>query len=343
MQCFAFLHRPRRALAALLVTSVMQSTCVAADTVIHNPDFKAYDMSGLSWLPPSLVEKGYEKIPVLFMCHMWNPRYGHEPTNCNNVDFSSVNHDVVRQRGRETIGVPLVVIDIERTHNPTSEVWHMLSDDPAVTNRAVELWQEMIAVFREENPDTEILIYKPIQRIWWPMIQNRQLPLLKRGQSTIDARYATAERVAPLFDDTSLLAWPSAYVDRVEPEIYRAELQWQINICKELFETRCIFALSPIYPKAKDEAGNPLLVDEDWFYQMIKDLEEDGADGFGVWLPYRYDNPRYIASVQNWEERGGATARNHDPRVHWLSAIDRFLSERQAVAEQQSSAAADGD
>ena len=165
------------------------------------------------------------------------------------------------------------------------------------------------------------------------MIQNRQFPLLNRGQDTIDARYATAERIAPLFDDQSLLGWPSAYVDRVEPELYREELRWQINICKELYETRCIFALSPIYLKAKDENGQPLLVDEDWFYQMIKDLEEDGADGFGVWLPYNYDNPRYIAAVKNWEERGGASAANQDPRVAWLSAIDRFLTERQAHLE----------
>ncbi len=289
-----------------------------------NQGFKAYDMSGLSWLPPQLVEKGYETIPVLFMCHMWNPRFGYEPTNCNDVDFTRVNHEVVRQRARETLGEPVVVIDIERVMNPTSEVWHILSEEPEVTLHAMDLWREMIAVFREENAKSEIMIYKPIQRIWWPMIQNRQIPLLKRGQPTIDTRNEIAQRIAPLFEDKSLLAWPSAYVYRDEPEIYREERQWQISICKDLYKTRCIFAMTPFYLETLDANGEPIPIDADWFYQIIRELEEDGADGFGIWLPRHYDNEKYLKLVKAW----AAGDKPADPRVQWLSAIDRFLSER---------------
>lgn len=307
----------------VLLALLLQSAAAPAADVI-NPEFKAYDMSGLSWLPPSLVAKGYETIPVLFMCHMWNPRFGSEPTNCNNTDFSTVNRTVVRQRAAEMLGVPLVVIDIERGQNPTSEVWHLLSEEPEVLEKARALWEEMIAVFREVNTESEIMIYKPIQRIWWPLIQNRQFPLLKRGQSTIDARYEMAERIAPMFRDKSLLAWPSAYVDRDEPEIYREDRQWQISICKNLYKTRCIFAMTPFYVITRDESGRPIPVDEDWFYQIIRELEADGADGFGIWLPREYDNQNYLELVKAWE----AGDQPVDPRVQWLSAIDRFLSER---------------
>jgi hypothetical protein len=328
-------HEPARWLAIMAVVAALlvlplaanaDSSSESSPTAI-NPDFKAYDMSGLSWLPPQLVEKGYETIPVLFMCHMWNPRFGSEPTNCDNADFSKVNHEVVRQRAREMRGEPVVVIDIERGRNPTSEVWHILSEEPEVTERSMELWQEMIAVFREENTESEIMIYKPIQRIWWPMIQNRQVPLLKRGQASIDVRYRNAEQIAPLFEDKSLFAWPSAYVDRDEPEIYREERQWQIDICKNLYKTRCIFAMTPFYVKTRDENNQPIPVDADWFYQILRELEEDGADGFGVWLPRAYDNERYLGLVRDW----AAGDKPVDPRVQWLGAIDRFLSERKAA------------
>jgi hypothetical protein len=302
--------------------------CSAASSAdVVNPDFKAYDMTGLSWRPASLEAKGFEKVPVLFMCDLWNPTLG-QPTTCEGADFGTINHDVVRLRAGEMLGQPIVVIDIEQTENPTSDAWYILSDKAAVTDGAIALWQELIATFREVNPDTEIMVYKPIQRIWWPMIQNRQLPFMKRGQADIDARYATAERIAPLFQDASLIAWPSAYVDREEPEIYRQERQWQIAICKELYKTRCVFAVSPFYQFARDAAGELIAVSQDWFYQIIRELEADGADGFGVWLPFRYNNSRYLEKIEVWEVKGGSDSEDHDPSVAWLSAVDRFLSER---------------
>ena len=319
-------HRNLLCLMQTLMLGFLTQSVAAAP----NPDFKAHDMSGLSWLPPSLVDKGFEKIPVLFMCDLWNHHLG-KPTPCNGANFKKINQKVVRQRAEEMLGVPIVVIDIEQTSNPTSDAWHILNDSAEVTNGAVALWQELIATFREVNPDTEIMIYKPIQRVWWPMIQNRQIPLLKRGQSAIDARYATSEQITPLFEDPSLLAWPSAYVDRDEPEIYRKDRQWQISICKELYKTRCIFAMSPFYQKARDADGQQIVVSEEWFYQIIRELEADGADGIGVWMPFRYDNPRYLELVKSWEAKGGRASDDHDPRVKWLSAVDRFLSERAAA------------
>ena len=295
-------------------------------------DFKTYDMSGLSWLPPSLQEAGYETIPVLYMCHMWNGRYGHQPTNCDNVDFSGVNHDVVRQRAEETLGEPLVVIDIEQTKNPTSHVWHLLSEDPEIVTGAVALWQELIATFREVNPDSRIMIYKPIPRIWWPMMKNRRFAPLKRGQSRIDARYETAKLIAPLFEDKSLQAWPSAYLTYDEPEILRLERQWQIRICKELYKTRCIFALTPWYQKEKNEQGSKLAVPAGRMLEVMNELQEDGADGFGFWVPNRYDNDAYLKVVRQWDEDREAMKPRQYAKVQWLTAIESFLAQEPAAA-----------
>ena len=306
---------------------------VAEDAATVSPEpewpvFAAYDMSGLTYMAESLRDKGFEKIPVFFMCHMWNGSYGRIKTNCDNVDFSRLNYDVIRQRAEESLGLPLVVIDIERTNNETTEVWHMLSEDPETVAGAVALWQELIATFREVNPDTRIMIYKPIPRIWWPMSKNRKYPMLKRGQATIDARYRTAQLIAPLFEDKTLQAWPSAYLTVKEPELLREERQWQIRICRELYKTRCVFALTHLYQKAKDEDGRKIPVEPEAMYRVIRELEEDGADGFGVWLPHHYDNPRYRQRVETWEQNGGGTASEYDPLVGWLSGVDRYLSER---------------
>ncbi len=208
-----FANYPARLLGRGLMFALLAATLAAssytevnASSAIINPDFKAYDMTGLSWLPPQLVDKGYEAVPVLYMCHMWNSRFGVEPTNCNGVDFSRVDHEVVRQRAREMKGIPIVVIDIERVNNPTSEVWHILSEDAEVTQKSVELWRELIAVFREENTESEIMIYKPIRRIWWTLIKDRRMPLLNYAEKTLAARYRESEIIAPLFSDKGLMA-----------------------------------------------------------------------------------------------------------------------------------------
>ncbi len=301
-------------------------------TAAEPPDgFKTYDMTGLSWMPPALVEKGFEKLPVLFMCHMWNGDYGTVNTNCDDVDFSTVNHDVVRQRAREMLGVPLVVIDIERTKNPTSYDWNLHSEDLEQVARAVKLWQEMIATFREVNTESEIMIYKPIPRIWWPLVKNRKMPLLNRGQATIDARYEIAKTVAPLFEDKSLWAWPSAYLTRRDPEIFREDWRWQLKICKELYQTRCVFALTPFYQQRKGE--NRQAVSQDRMLEVIRQLEEDGADGVGMWLPFRYDNLNYRKRMQDWAENGGYAAEQQDPQVAWLGAIERYLDGEYPAAE----------
>jgi len=291
------------------------------------PEFAAYDMSGLSYMPATLREKGFEKIPVFFMCHIWNGDYGHIDTNCDGIDFSRLNREVIRQRAEESLGLPLVVIDIERTNNETTDVWHMLSEDPETVKGAVALWQELIATFREVNPDTRIMIYKPIPRIWWPLSKNRRYPLVNLGQAAIDARYRTAELIAPLFEDKTLQAWPSAYLTVKDPELMRDERQWQIRVCKELYRTRCVFALTHLYMKAKDENGRRIPVEPESMYRVIKELRQDGADGFGVWLPHHYDNPRYLERVETWEENGGGAAAEVDPLVGWLSGVDRYLSE----------------
>lgn len=299
----------------------------AAPAAAEIPEFATYDMSGLSWLPPSLQSKGYETIPVFYMCHMWNGRYGEVPTNCNKADFSSVNHEVVRQRAKEALGVPLVVIDIEQGRNPTSHVWHMLSEDPQQVMAAVALWQELIATWREVNQDTRIVIYKPIQRIWWPMQKNRKWPMLARGQKSIDARTATTKLIAPLFEDQSLMAWPSAYLTIDEPELLREARQWQIQICKEVYKTRCVFALTPFYTNLETPEGEPRPIHPDMLLQVMHELEEDGADGFGIWLPRAYNNKKYLALVRAWAETGERAADAHDPSVLWLSAVERFLSD----------------
>ena len=233
------------------VEPAQPSSADAPPAIVELPQFATYDMSRLSWLPPSLRSKGYETIPVFFMCHMWNGRVGEVPTNCNKVNFSSINHEVVRQRAKEALGLPLVVIDIEQTSNPTTHVWHMVSEDPQQVMTAVAMWQELIATWREVNQDTRIMIYKPIPRIWWPMQKNRRWPMIARGQKSIDARTATTRLIAPLFEDESLMAWPSAYLNIDAPELLREERQWQIQICKEVYKTRCVFALTPFYTKLK--------------------------------------------------------------------------------------------
>jgi hypothetical protein len=305
---------------------VEPARAASADAAPAMPAFVAYDMSGLSWLPPSLQGKGYETIPVFFMCHMWNGRFGKVPTNCNNVDFSGVNHEVVRQRAQEALGLPLVVIDIEQTSNPTTHVWHMVSENPQQVMSAVALWQELIATWREVNQDTRIMIYKPIPRIWWPMQKNRKWPMMARGQESIDARTATTKLIAPLFADQSLMAWPSAYLNIDAPELLREERQWQIHICKEVYKTRCVFALTPFYTKLKTPEGEPRPIHPDMLLQVMHELEEDGADGFGIWMPRTYNNKKYLGLVRQWAETGEQAADAHDPSVWWLSAVDRFLS-----------------
>jgi len=286
-------------------------------------EFRVYDMSGLSYLPPSLQEKGFETLPVFFMCHMWNGSAGSVPTNCDGYDFSKLNESVIRQRAEESLGAPLVVIDIERTGNPTSEVWHMVGEDPEQTVTAIKMWRDMIDIFREVNPDTKIMIYKPIQRIWWPMAKNRRYPILKRGQAEIDARRASAMIVKSLFEDKTLEAWQSAYITNTQEEILRDEREWLIEICKEEFKTRCIFALTPFYLKKTKPDGSPLPVDIDVLYGAMRDLREGGADGVGFWMPRHYDNKRYLQRVKDWKPDDA----DPDPMVQWLTAVDRVLSE----------------
>ncbi len=78
-----------------------------------------------------------------------------------------------------------------------------------------------------------------------------------------------------------------------------------------------------------DEQGQRVPVDEEWFYQMLRELEEDGADGFGIWLGASFRNDRYVDLVKAWAD-GDKPA---DPTVQWLSAIDRFLSERHSTSQ----------
>jgi len=311
-----------QALARILLLSLIGTVSAHAS---DSSQFRLYDMTGLSYLPPSLQEKGFETLPVFFMCHMWNGRFGSVPTNCDGYDFSTLNAAVIRQRAEESLGAPLVVIDIERTGNPTSEVWHMVSEDLEQTRTAINMWREMIDIFREVNPDTKIMIYKPIQRIWWPMAKNRRYPMLKRGQAEIDARRASAMTVKSLFEDKTLEAWQSAYITNTQEEILRDERQWLIEICKEEFKTRCIFALTPFYLKKTKPDGSPLPVATDVLYQAMRELKEGGADGVGFWMPRQYDNRRYLKRVRDWQPDDTEP----DPMVQWLTAVDRILSEGQ--------------
>jgi hypothetical protein len=289
--------------------------------------FKTYDLTALSYLPPSLVEKGYQPIHIIQMCEIWDlkHRYGKEP--CGVKNYSEPDEFVVRKRAEESLGLPVVAISIEQNAEPSSVGWNFRSEDPEVVETAVRRWQKLVKIWREVNPDTKILIYGPMPRIWWPLKKNRKYATLSLGQSDIDARWEKSKLIAPLFEDKSLIPWVSAYMKSNEVDLYREERRWQIKVCKELYKSKCIFAISPLYVQKQSNLRRDRFMKPEAFYDYLVSLKEDGADGIGMWIYIRYENERYINLLKQWDEKGGRTTPTEDERVLWLDVVDRFLSE----------------
>lgn len=315
------------ALASLLAGLASASALGEEETGSAADDFKAYDLTELSYLPPSLLEKGYEVIPIIQMCEMWDlqHRYGEEP--CAVRDYTSADPEVVRKRADENLGVPLVAINIEQNAYESSAGWNFRNDEPEIVKTAVARWQELVSIWREVNPDTRILIYGPMPRIWWPITKNRKYPGLRFGQSSIDTRWENSKLIAVLFEDKSLVPWVSTYMQSNDPEVYREERRWQIKVCKELYQTECIFAVAPVYMSSSKAKNRNPPIDPEQLYDILVSLKEDGADGFGMWHFHRFDNKKYLDRMRQWEEKGGRATPTEDAGIAWLDAVDRFLAE----------------
>jgi hypothetical protein len=275
-------------------------------------DFKTYDMMGFDFEPFQHRDKGLEKIPVLYQCAMFRGDFVAGRNNCNDIDYTASNDDVVRQRASENIGNPVVAIDIETTP------WNLRNENLWALFDAVKRWEHLLTTWREVNPGTKILIYGGMPKIYWAlMTSNIELLKLYQQQTTI---------IAPLFAIEGVELWPTAYVYTDSPDIYRAERKWQIHICHNVYKTKCYFAIHPYFRDYIDSTtGIPLPMDQSSFLYIMNTLKEDGADGFGLWIDPGYLSDDFDERVHQWSLNGGRTGTMRDRDLLWLSAVQKFL------------------
>ena len=275
-------------------------------------DFKTYDMMGFDFVPSQHSDKGLEKVPVLYQCAMFRWDYVRGVTHCNHIDYAASNDAVVRQRALESIGIPVVAIDIEVEPWSLSEenLWQLLD--------AVRRWEHLLTTWREVNPDTKILIYGGMPRFHRALrTSNIELLQLYQQQTLI---------IAPIFAIEGVELWPSAYVRTDSPDIYRIERKLQIQVCHNVYKTKCYFAIHPYYRSyVNPGTGRPHPMDQGTFLGIMNTLKEDGADGFGLWINPNHLSDDFDERMWRWSDRGGATGTMYDHDLSWLSALEKFL------------------
>jgi hypothetical protein len=296
--------------ATILVS--LACSALSGTTLAANSDFKTFDMMGFDFVPTQHRNKGLEKIPVLYQCSMFRADHIRGVNYCNNIDMSEPNTLVIQQRAAEYLGVPMVAIDIE------GGTWNLQSHDLAVVTKAVEHWRKLLRIWRKFNPDTTILIYGGMPRIYWALITS--------DQELLDLYEDKTRIITKIFSDKKVALWPSAYVVSDRPDIFRAERKWQIDICHNVYKTKCYFAIMPQFKNYTDsKTGFRLHMDQNSFLEIMTSLKEDGADGFGLWI-----HPKHLASDfeyrrKVWSWAGGATGRRDDKDLMWMSALEKFL------------------
>jgi hypothetical protein len=235
--------------------------------------------------------------------------------NCNHIDFDapvSEYIDVISQRAEESRGKPIVAIDIEGDH------WDLHSFIPEEVQEAVDNWQDLINAWRVINPDTKILIYGAMPKVYWA---------IATGNLALMGEYeAKALMIAPLFMNDRIELWPNAYLQRDMPDAYREERRWQIDVCHNVYKTKCYFA---IYPQYRDEYDARtffrLHMDQKSFEGIMLTLKEDGADGFGLWIHPGHLSDDYESRMEQWSWQGGSGSRIFDRDLMWLKALTNFL------------------
>jgi hypothetical protein len=275
-------------------------------------DFKTYDMMGFGFVPSQHRDKGLEKLPVIYECAMFRGDYVAGVNNCNHIDYRASNDDVVRQRAIENIGIPVVAIDIE------TEVWNLDSQNLWFLIDVVRRWEHLLTTWREVNPDTTILIYGGMPKVYWALMTSNAEQLELYQQQT--------EIIAPLFAIEGIELWPSAYVKTDSPDIYRTARKWQIYICHNVYKTKCYFSISPNYFKYVDSVtGLRMPMDQRSFLFIMNTLKEDGADGFGLWIHPRHLRDDFDERMIRWSEQGGTYGTMRDRDLSWLGALEKFL------------------
>jgi len=284
----------------------------------HAADFKTYDMTGFEFTPFEHRDKGLEKVPVLYMCAMFRADFVKGVNNCNDVDLSEPALDVIRQRADESIGKTIVAIDIEGGN------WNFHSSDLDVVQGAVDRWQVLIDTWKQVNPDTKILIYGAMPRVWWA-IATSNLEKMRLAESQ-------ALKIAPLFKNDQVELWPSAYVSTDMPDVHREARRWKIDVCHQVYRTKCYFAIDPQYLREYAADGFRLHMDRNSFLEVMLTLKEDGADGFGLWIHPGHLSHDYESRMERWSRNNGAASNNydrnwdiHDRDLMWLNALTKFL------------------
>lgn len=321
-----------RSMAALAIIGLACATSASAD------EFKTYDMMELNFVPVQHRDKGLEKIPVLYMCAMWRSDYIRGVNYCapKDYDFSKPDLTVVEQRAKESIGLPVVAIDIEGGD------WRLTSTHFAIIDKAVANWQALITEWRRHNTDTKILIYGGMPRIAWEIMKSWN------DDVSPDFYWQTQQaiKIAGIFRDEEgvqregVELWPSAYVGFDRPEIFRAERKWQIDICRNVYKTKCYFAITPTFTKYADPVtGVEPFMNQNSFLEIMTTLKEDGADGFGLWLGTPQLSDDYEDRMRDWSWSGGAIGIQRDQDLMWMSAVERFLDAH--IADESNSGSAE--
>jgi len=286
-------------------------------------EFKTYDMMGFDYVPKQHRDKGLEKVPVIYECGFFRRDFVRGVNNCNGYRRDLVNYPVIKKRAQESIGLSVVAINIE------SEPWNLM--DRFNVGNAVANWQALIDEWQKWNPDTKILIYGAMPRVYWALMSKNEVLL----QEYVTQAYA----IAPLFlQNRGVELWPSAYLDTDKPDTYRLERQWQIDICHRVYKTKCYFSIMPHYRDytypvpVKDEEGNEVgqkermfSMDQNSFLEIMATLKEDGADGFGLWIHNRHLPDDYESLMKAWSWSGGAQGTSRDKELMWMNAVEKFL------------------
>jgi hypothetical protein len=285
----------------------------------RQPAFVTYDMTHFSYVPKQHRDKGLQKVEVIYECGFFRRDFVQGVNNCNGIPRYWPNDPVIRLRARESIGLPVVAIEIESTP------WNLDTTDPVALPIAVELWQHLIEVWQEVNPETKILIYGTVPRVYWA--------LMTQNLAQLQLYEAQAATIAPLYYNDLVAAWPSAYVHSDRPDIYRAERQWQIDICHRVYKTECYFAITPHYidniESGKDYVDSGTLrrltMGQNSFLEIIETLRRDGANGVGLWIHPGHLPEDYESQMMAWSWSGGAQGTSRDKDLMWLNAVEKFL------------------
>jgi len=286
-------------------------------------EFKTYDMMGFDYVPKEHQGKGLEKVPVIYECGFFRRDFARGENNCKGYRRDIINYPVIKKRAQESIGLPVVAINIE------SEPWNLQNSTNVGT--AVANWQALIDEWQHWNPDTKILIYGAMPRVYWA--------LMSKNDDLLQEYVTQANAIAPLFlQNRRVELWPSAYMDTDRPDIYRLERQWQIDICHRVYKTKCYFAITPHYRgytyrvPIKDSDGNEIglkerrfSMDQKSFEWIMATLVEDEADGFGLWIHDRHLPEGYESLMRSWSATGGAQGTSRDKELMWMSAVEKFL------------------